>query len=161
MATCDEIRETLFLGGSLDDAAAAHLRECASCQEEARVIRALTLGLATGAVPDPPPGLTARLLEAARPLLAARGLAQRQQSRRQLARAVIVALLPLPAILVLNAYAVYAAYAVLSAILPATLSAYLVFNYTALLVLLMTLTYGAVPLFADRQARLGQEARFA
>jgi hypothetical protein len=160
MATCDELLETLFLGGGLDGAAAEHLRQCASCQEEARVVRVLAQGLATGAVPAPPPGLTARVLRAAGPLLAARTRVQQQQSRRQLARAVVVALLPLPAILALNAYAVYAVYALLSALLPATLSVYLVFNYAALLVLLMTLTYGAVPLFADSQARLGQEPRF-
>jgi len=161
MKKCDHILETIFLGGSLDAESAAHVQECERCQREEPVTRALAQCLATDAPLDPPAGLTTRVLEATGPLLAERARLVERPPRRYLARAIIVALLPLPAILFLHAYLLQAAYAVLSSLLPAALSAYLVFNYTALIVLLITLTYGAVPLFAHRQMRLGREMKWA
>ena len=44
---------------------------------------------------------------------------------------------------------------------PAALSLYFVLNYTTLLAVLLTLAYGAVPLLAERQARLRREERHA
>jgi hypothetical protein len=69
--------------------------------------------------------------------------------------------LPLPAVLLLNVYLVRAAHAVLSTILPEAVSLYLVVNYTALLALLLTLAYGAIPLLSDRQLRLRREESHA
>jgi hypothetical protein len=46
---------------------------------------------------------------------------------------------------------------VLSAVLPGALSLYLVFNYAATLALLLALTYSAIPILAERQARLRRE----
>jgi len=71
-----------------------------------------------------------------------------------LARVVGAALLPLPAIMLVDAYALCSAYALLSAILPAALSFCLVLNYAVLLALLLALTYGVIPLLAARQLRL-------
>jgi hypothetical protein len=42
--------------------------------------------------------------------------------------------------------------------LPAGLSFYLVVNYAAVLALLGALTYGSIPLLAERQARGSNEA---
>jgi hypothetical protein len=41
----------------------------------------------------------------------------------------------------------------LSAVLPGALSTFVVANYAILLALLLALTYGAVPILAERQAR--------
>jgi hypothetical protein len=46
------------------------------------------------------------------------------------------------------------AYDLLHLLLPAALSAYVAFNYAALLALLLGLTYAAVPVLAARQAQL-------
>ena len=69
-------------------------------------------------------------------------------------RALAAALIPLPAILVFDVALVRAIYSLLGAVLPHGLSLYLVVNHAALLALLLTLTYGAVPFLAARQARL-------
>jgi hypothetical protein len=101
-------------------------------------------------VPDPPPALTAGVLRVAAPLLAQHA----RPSWRALARALVVALVPLPAILALDVVMVRGAYDLLHLLLPAALSAYVAFNYAALLALLLGLTYAAVPVLAARQARL-------
>ena len=101
-------------------------------------------------VPAPPPALTAGMLRAAAPLLARHA----RPSWRALARALVVALVPLPAILALDVVMVRGAYDLLHLLLPAALSAYVAFNYAALLALLLGLTYAAVPVVAARQARL-------
>ena len=101
-------------------------------------------------VPDPPPGLSNAMLRAATPLLAR----QARPDWRALARALVVALVPLPAILALDVVMVRGAYDLLHLLLPAALSAYVAFNYAALLALLLGFTYAAVPVLAARQARL-------
>src|SRR5439155_901925 len=75
--------------------------------------------------------------------------------------AVAAALLPLPVILLLDFYLVRAAFALLTTILPTALGAYLVFNYTATFALLLALTYGAIPIFVERQVRLRREESHA
>src|SRR5438128_52052 len=104
--------------------------------------------------PTPPPGLATRVLGAAEPLLARNA---RRAAGSILARALAAALLPLPVILLLDFYLVRAAFALLTTILPTALGAYLVFNYTATFALLLALTYGAIPIFFERQVRLRRE----
>ena len=48
-------------------------------------------------------------------------------------------------------------YGVLEALLPRALSLYVVFNYAATLTLLLALTYGMIPIVAERQMRLRRE----
>ena len=77
-----------------------------------------------------------------------------RQSAHPVARALAAALVPLPLIAFFDWQIVRTAHAVLSRVLPDALSFYLVFNYTATLVLLLALTYAAVPILVERQARL-------
>ena len=92
--------------------------------------------------------------EAAAPLLARN---TRLALWRTVGRAVTVALLPLPLLLLIDSYVVRAIYGTLRAVLPDALSLYFVVNYTTLLAVLLTLAYGAIPLLAERQVRLRRE----
>jgi len=94
-------------------------------------------------------------LAATGPLLAAK---RRHATRHVLVAAVAAALLPLPLILMIDIWALGAIYGGLTRLLPPALSFYLVVNYAAVLALLGTLTYGAIPLLAERQARSQREA---
>jgi hypothetical protein len=101
-----------------------------------------------------PAGLAARVLRAAAPLLA---LNARRAAWPALARAVAAGAAALPLILFVDWQIVRAAHGFLRTVLPDALSFYLVFNYAATLVLLLALTYGAVPILVERQARLRQQ----
>jgi hypothetical protein len=145
---CDDSLTALLFG---DPAAEAHVAACARCRaERADVERARGL-LAAAPEPVPPPGLAGRVLRAAAPLLARNA---RRATWPAVARALAAALVPLPLIAFFDWQIVRTAHAVLSRVLPDALSFYLVFNYTATLVLLLALTYAAVPILVERQARL-------
>jgi hypothetical protein len=58
----------------------------------------------------------------------------------------------------IDVWALGTIYAWLARLLPPALSLYLVVNYAAVLALLGALTYGAIPLLAERQARGLREA---
>ena len=109
-----------------------------------------------GALETPPPSsdLVARTLDAAAPLLAAHA---RRAGVRAWLRPLVVALLPLPIILAVDAALVRALHELLSLVLPVALSTYLVGQYALLLLLLLGLGYAAVPVLADRQARAALE----
>lgn len=145
--SCDDALATLFLGGSLEEATRAHVASCARCQEDEELVRAVREAFAASPVPEPPAVLGARVLRAAEPLLG------RRAAWPTLARALGVALVPLPLILWFNWLLVRSAEQLLSSVLPSSLSFYVVLNYTILLALLLALTYGAVPILAERQAR--------
>jgi hypothetical protein len=150
MTGCDDIRAARLLGEPLDSAAAAHVRGCPRCRADEAVV--LPLARALAAEPAAPaPGLTGRVLTAAAPLLAAQA---RRAARWRLARALAAALVPLPAIVLLDLSLVRAAYHALSAVLPHAVSLYVVGNYAAFLALLLALTYGAIPFLAARQGRV-------
>jgi hypothetical protein len=100
--------------------------------------------------PPPPHDLGARTLAAAAPLLAVHA---RRAGSRSWVRPLLVALLPLPAILAVDAAIIRGLHALLSLVLPAALSTFFVAQYALLVVLLLGLAYAAVPLLADRQAR--------
>jgi hypothetical protein len=152
---CDDALATLFLGGPLDDVTRTHFATCARCREDEHLVRAVTDALAASEVPEPPAGLSMRVLRAAEPLLG------RRAAWPTLARALGVALVPLPLILWFNWLLVRTAEQVLSSVLPSSLSFYVVLNYTILLALLLALTYGAVPILAERQARGRREESHA
>jgi len=151
---CQDVLTALLLGQA-DASVLAHVRTCPRCRAEEPALRTLATRLAADLGPAPPPSLAPRVLAAAAPLLArnARRAAWRT-TWPAVARALAAALLPLPAILVFDVALVRAIYALLGAVLPHGLSLYLVVNHAALLVLLLTLTYAAVPVLAARQARL-------
>ena len=152
--SCDDVRERAFFGRSTpgDD---AHRATCPVCRHEAAELGSLAAAFAAHRAAAPSPALETRVLAAARPVLAAR---RRHVARRALAAAVAAALLPLPLIVMIDLWALQAIYDGLSRLLPATISFYLVANYAAVLALLGALTYGAIPLLAERQARGRHEA---
>jgi hypothetical protein len=65
---------------------------------------------------------------------------------KRVATCVLLALLPLPAVLAYDAYILRMLFQLVSTLLPATVAAYFVFSYAALLVLLFALTYASIPL---------------
>jgi hypothetical protein len=156
MTGCDEIREALFLGGQLNADGTAHLRDCERCRQDAVALRVVAEALARDTSPESLPTLTPRVLAAAKPLLAEHARAARRLTSPQLLRAVTMALVLLPIVLLFDAYVLSGVYRVLSALVPAPVRTYLVFNLGAVVLLLITLTYAAVPLLAERQARWTQ-----
>jgi hypothetical protein len=153
--SCDEIRETIFLGRQLDADGQAHVRECDLCRRQVDALRMAAEVLAAGTPPGPPPALTPRVLERARPILAQHARAPRPgAASSRLPWAIMAAVGLLPLVLIFDAYVLSTIHALLSTFMPTPLSTYIVFNLGALVALLVTLTYGAVPLLADRQARM-------
>ena len=148
---CDEIQATLLLGEALAAEAEAHLAACARCASDRGAVRALAGVLAASAVPEPPAVLSARVLGVAAPLLARHA---RPVLWSALVRALGAALLVLPALVFADVFLVRTAYRLLAAVLPPTLTVYIVFYYAAMLTLLFALTYGAIPILAEHQARL-------
>jgi hypothetical protein len=146
---CDDVRERRFLGRDTP-ADAAHAATCDACGADAAALARVGAAFSAHPVETPSPALAARVLTAARPLLAAK---RRHAARHALAAAVAAALLPLPIILLVDIWALGTMYAWLTRLLPPALSLYLVVNYAAVLALLGALTYGAIPLLAERQAR--------
>ena len=161
MSACDDILEAVFLARELDPAATAHVAECPRCREEAAALGRVATVLRASIAPEPPPALGRRSLAAAAPLLAERAMTHAGGYRRRLMQAVAAALLPLPAVLLLDAWVVRALHGLLSAVLPGPVSTYLCFNFAALVVLTIACTYGAVPLLADRQLRLARREGYA
>ena len=104
--------------------------------------------------PPPPAELTARVLAAATPLLAAHA---RRTSWRTFLRPIVVALLPLPLILAADAAIAAGLYALFSLVFPAVVSTVLVAQYALFVLMSLALAYAAVPLIVDRQARASLE----
>src|SRR5690348_2634852 len=137
MTDCDDTLTALLFRGAPGPDVAAHLATCPRCRAERAAVEGLARTLAAAPVPAPPLGLTWRLLAAAEPLLARNA---RRAAWPTFARALAVALLALPAILLLDFYLVRGTFALLTTILPAAVGAYLTFNYAATLALLLALT---------------------
>ena len=156
--TCDETLTMLLLGRPLDGEAAAHLAACPRCRAEQAAVERLAGALAASPAPAPPSALARRVLHAAGPLLAVNA---RRTAWSTLARALAIALLPLPAILLLDFYLVRAAFGLLTTILPTPLGAYLAFNYAVTFALLLALTYGSIPILVERQVRMRHEESHA
>ncbi len=154
MTTCDDLLTHVMLHGDVPPEGVRHLATCADCGAALADVRRVTHALAADDVPAPSPSLSARVRIAAEPLLAAR---RRRVDWLRIAAAVAAAILPLPLILAIDWWVVTQAHQLLSSVLPDAVSLFLVGNYTALLALLLTLTYAAVPLLAGRQLRPAHE----
>jgi len=154
MSECDDVLSQLLLGRALDADATAHVSACPRCATEERDVRRVAALLASDDVPAASPALSARVLRAAAPLLAHRA---RRAAWWTLGRALAAALVPLPLILFLDFHLVRTAYGVLNVLLPGAVSLYVAFNYAATLALLLALTYGMIPIVAERQMRLRRE----
>ncbi len=145
--TCDDALTQLLLHDDVPPPVETHLATCAACAAAVGDVRRVAHALAADVVPAPSPGLSARVLLAAAPLLAAR---RRTVDWQRVAAAIAAAILPLPLILAVDWWIVTQMRHVLSTVLPDAVSLFLVGNYVALLALLLTLTYAAVPLLASR-----------
>jgi len=154
MTTCDDVLAKLLLAGKLDADAAAHVSACPHCTAEQGRVRRVAALLASDHVPAASPALSARVVGAATPLLARQA---RRAAWRTLARALAAALVPLPLIVFLDFHLVRTAYGVLNTLLPGPLSFYVAFNYVATLAVLFALSYGMIPIVAERQMRLRRE----
>lgn len=129
---------------------ANHAADCDICRSEPLPSDQLARALATSRIEIDAAALSQRTLTELRPQLrrrAARALWQR------VAVGVLLALVPLPAVLAYDAYVLRLAYDLVSALLPTTLAAYLVLSYAAFLLLLFALTYAAIPLLVVREAK--------
>ncbi len=134
-------------------ALAAHVEACDACRLDTPAVDLIAARLATVNVPIDAAALSQRTMLRLRPEL------QRCANAALWRRAtigVLLALLPLPAVLAYNVYLLHMAYDVLLALLPAAVVVYLVASEAALLVLLFAATYAAIPvLLARRTPALG------
>ncbi len=126
---------------------AAHVEDCDGCRVDVPPVDLIAARLAAVNVPIDATALSRRTMLRLRPEL------QRCASAalwRRAAVGVLLALLPLPAVLAYNVYLLHAAYDVLLALLPAAVVAYLLASEAALLVLLFAATYAAIPILLAR-----------
>jgi len=157
---CDAILAALLRGALVDDAESAHVAGCAHCGALAPGLMTLARDLAAAPPPLLPPGLTERVLHAAAPLLASHARAARAAQvtasfdGRQLATALLPAVLLFPLLVLADVALLRTAHQLLATLLPLPLTTYLVASYAALLAALVCLTFGAIPLLVQRQAGL-------
>jgi len=152
MSACDDVGLLLCFGRPLDAAAAAHLASCPACRATEADARALAVALAADAAVAPPPGLAARVLHAAAPVLAVHARRAARPDWRAVWRAVGAALVPLPVLVYLDVLLVRGAYRVVTLALPPALGLYVVGSYAVVIAALLALAYAAAPILAARQA---------
>ena len=145
---CDDVLAARFLDEP-DAAVEAHVASCVRCAGERQRVESVRALLGAATVPAPPPGLSAAVRRAARPLLAANA---RRASRLLVARALAVALLVLPVVLLADLRVGSLIYGALTALLPRALGLYVVSSWAVTVTGLLALTYAAIPIFAERQA---------
>ena len=151
MTDCDAALTALLFGRDADRETEAHVAACPRCAVEVARTRGVAAALAADRVPEPSPGLSTHMLRAAEPHLARNA---RRAAWTTLARALGAALVPLPALLFVDVLLLRWGYGLLAAVLPAPLGLYLVLSYAVTLTVLLALTYGAIPIVAERQLRL-------
>jgi len=133
---------------------AAHTAACEACQGAPLPMNRIAMLLDAAEVSLDAAALSARVMLRLRRQLR---LASRV-SWRAVARVLLRAVLPLPAVVAFDGYVLGTAYALGKTILPGPLAAYIVLSYGALLLLLFGLTYAAVPLLVVRQRPAGAAA---
>jgi hypothetical protein len=144
--THDERRELARQG---EERLAAHTRECDDCAAASSSLADVARVLAGYVVAVDAAELSRRVMASLQLELARLASAW---FWRRLARVTVAALLPLPAVLFLDAYVLRVFYGWASGILPQALVAYLVVSYAALQLLLVAATYAAIPLVLARDA---------
>jgi len=136
----------------LYNALRAHAADCEACRADLLPVERVAARLEADCVAVDVSALSQRTLERLQPALARRARAEYQ---RQVAAALLVGLVPLPAIALYNAYVLRLLYHLMAIVLPVGVAGYLVATYAAFLVLLFAMTYAAVPVLMGRQHRLG------
>lgn len=132
------------------DGLRGHVLACETCRAKPPPVEKIEAVLAAGRVGVDVGALSQRTMVQLRPELTRRA---RRAYGREVAAAVLVGLLPLPAVLLYNAYVLSLVYRAATMVLPAGVALYVVATYAAFLVLLCGITYAAVPLLMGRQYR--------
>lgn len=133
-----------------------HVADCAACRADPPPLDGLEAVLGGGDIGGiDVRRFSRRVVERLQPELSRRA---RAVYRREVAAAVLVGVLPLPAVLLYNAYVLHLVYHLIALVLPGGVAAYLVATYAAFLVLLYGVTYAAVPLLMGRHDRMGAAA---
>jgi len=125
-----------------------HAAECSECGAAPLPLPRIEAALTAAVVDVDATALSQRVLVQLRPEL------QRRASAvlwRRVIAGILLALLPLPAVVAYDAYVLQAIYALVSAWLPSAFAAYIVLSYAAFLVLLFAVTYAAIPLLVMRE----------
>lgn len=126
---------------------AAHAEECEQCLASPPPLDRIAALLDASASRLDPAPLSALTLRRVRPEL--ERLA-RMTLWRRIAASVLLALLPLPVVLLSDAYLLRLLYDLMRAVLPAAVALYVVASYTAALSLLFAATYAAIPILMTR-----------
>ena len=127
---------------------AAHVEACDACRADTPPVDRIATLLSAATVSIDAAALSQRTIVRLRPEL------ERCASAalwRRAATQVLLALVPLPAVLAYNVYLFRMAYNALLALLPAAVVVYLVTTEAALLVLLFAATYAAIPILLARR----------
>ncbi len=127
---------------------AAHVEECDSCREAPPPLDRIASSLACGGAEVDVTSMSQRTVMRLRSELERRA---RMALVRRVAAGVLLAVLPLPAVLLYNTYVLRIVYHAVSGLLPATFAAYLLLSYAAFLMLLFAATYAAIPICLARQ----------
>ena len=126
---------------------AAHVDACEDCRTQPPALDRIAVRLDRDAVDVDAAALSRLVALRLHPAL------QRRAWQRAFLR-LLLALIPLPAVLAYDIYVLGVAYDVVRSLLPTAVAAYLVLSYGALLLLLFALTYAAVPLLVARDRAL-------
>lgn len=155
---CADLLARVARGEPLDAAGERHRATCAACAALAGDLARVARAVAALPPPEPSPGLDARVLRAASPLLAANARAAAAQAHargtldgRRLARALVPAILLFPLLVVVDVWLLRLVHEGLAGVLPRALSTWVVLSYAALLAALGCLVFGAIPLLVERQ----------
>lgn len=133
----------------------AHSTDCAECQAAPLPLDHLTSVLEDAVPAIDPAALSRRTFARLQPELQRRATMIGWQ---RVAIGVLLSLLPLPFVLAYNVYFLRLVYDYLSAVLPATIAAYLVLSYAASLLLLFAATYAAIPVLLVQRRGDGSTA---
>ena len=159
---CADVLSRIARGEPLDAAGERHRAACATCEAVADDLAHVARAVAALPSPEPPPGLDARVLHAAAPLLATNARAAAAEARaqasphgmldgRRLARALVPAIVLFPLLVVVDVWLLRLVHETLAGVLPRVLSTWVVLSYAALLAALGCLVFGAIPLLVERQ----------
>ncbi|MBI3784504.1 MAG: hypothetical protein HY270_14005 [Deltaproteobacteria bacterium] len=127
----------------------AHAGECAECRNDAAALDRIGRLLQSSVVRVDVAALSQHTMTLLRPELSRRA---RSLLVRRVLTATLLALLPLPLVLIYDAYLLDAFYQIARLLLPAAIATYLVATYVAFLGLLFGGTYAAIPLLVARRA---------
>jgi len=133
---------------------ATHMEACELCATWPLPIEPLAAVLHASTIDIDGAQLSRQTLLQLQPELARRAATSRAAEWwRQVAVALLLALLPLPLVLAYDAYLLQLLYAAIQVLVPASLATFVVASYGALLVLLFAGTYAAIPLLLARGQR--------